>query len=164
MLGPAQDQQGETMKITYPGAVRLIFGTTWFLFSALALAPAANAKVGATVQEPVKEFKQHITNAQPNGTYPAPGRRATLIYSSTSSEGDFPEATVLIKQGRHYYDLGAYRSIRLVKWAKDGRSVSFEGNKLVSFGLDDVSLVTFVLGQPTLQRKVLRQVKEEPSG
>ena len=128
------------------------------------LAPAASAKEGISVDDPVKEVTTSTPAAQPGGTYRAPKGNATLIYSVKASAGDFPEATVLVKQGSHVYELGAFRNIAKVVWSKDGRSVSFEGTKLISFGLDDISLVTFKLGQHTLRRKVLRQAKDEPSG
>jgi hypothetical protein len=134
------------------------------LLTTLANLPSADAKIGVTVQEPVKEPLKAVTTAGPGGTYPAPGGQATLIYSTTSTAGDFPEATVFVKQGKHIYDLGAYRVIAKVKWAPDGRSVSFEGNKLVAFGLDDVSLVTYKLGEHVLSRKVLRRTNDTPSG
>jgi hypothetical protein len=69
-----------------------------------------------------------------------------------------------VQAGTHLYDLGTYRQLTKVTWAKDGKSVTFEATKLKEYGVDDVVRITFRLGAKTLDKVILRQVKDEPTG
>lgn len=118
----------------------------------------------AVLHQPVHELKAFDHRGKPLGVYEAPTHQARLIYASGSTGGDFPETPIYVQAGTHVYDLGTYRGLTKVTWAKDGKSVTFEATKLKDYGVDDVLRITYRLGAKTLDRQVLRQQKDEPTG
>lgn len=96
--------------------------------------------------------------------YPAPGTRAVLYLSDESEGGDFPQVPAFVRAGDRVYKLGSYRRVNKVKWTADGRTVSFEGAYLKEYGVDDVCSFTWKVGTKTMQKVILRQEKDEPTG
>jgi len=120
--------------------------------------------LAAVLHEPVTSVVVPAFRGKPFGTYAAPNHRATLVYASDSTGGDFPESPVFVQAGGKVYALGTYRQLSKVTWAKDGKSVTFEANKLHDYGVDDVCRITYRLGAKQLDKVILRQEKDEPSG
>lgn len=131
---------------------------------ALSAVPAPAAAAAPVTKVPVVQAPAAKLKVPPIRRHPSPDRKAVLIESGDVSEGDFPQAAVYLAAGGKVYDLGWYRRVGKVRWARDSRSVTFEGAQLKDYGVDDVVRVTYELGGKTMTRQVLRQEKDEPTG
>ncbi|MDB5099263.1 MAG: hypothetical protein JWM80_3684 [Cyanobacteria bacterium RYN_339] len=118
----------------------------------------------AVIHVPVLELKAARGHGKIFGAYESPDKHATLIYSSDSTGGDFPQSAVYVQTHGHLFDLGNYRRVTKVTWAKDGKSVTFEGSQLKDYGVDDVVRITFRVGAKQLDKVILKQIKDEPTG
>jgi hypothetical protein len=87
-----------------------------------------------------------------------------LVACSQAETRDFPHCpTYLITAARVTY-LQEFRSVDHVRWSSDPQTVIFEGAQLHHYGVDDVHEYEYRVGAPLLERRLLRQISDEPSG
>lgn len=132
---------------------------TLLLTLALLVAAAGPAKSLPVKAEAATKHK--VTAAE---KFPAKAGGAVLLVSDEITGGDFPQAKVYVRASGKVYGLGAYRSIDKVKWAANGLSVTFQGNQLRDYGVDDVVQIRYTLGKSTMTRQVIGEAKDEASG